>query len=185
MALNIKTYIFIDEASVDGGKKKNHSLLFPSKTVFPKDTGRENLRWNLVCIKIICGKNVFGSLLIWFCISLNAVDAEIVSIDAFTKSPPKRGLVVGITFVKVLAPVNSQLTASIFWEICSANSNHGRTLVTKQRRSWTSTATTSPARSSTWSLLHVSEAKSLCVLLSVFPVCHLLMSLSFPEQRVA
>ncbi|KAK5918605.1 hypothetical protein CgunFtcFv8_003354 [Champsocephalus gunnari] len=28
------------------------------------------------------------------------VDAEIVSIDAFTKSPPKRGLVVGITFVK-------------------------------------------------------------------------------------
>uniref|UniRef100_A0A671TRD0 Kaptin (actin binding protein) n=1 Tax=Sparus aurata TaxID=8175 RepID=A0A671TRD0_SPAAU len=28
------------------------------------------------------------------------VDAEIVSIDAFNKSPPKRGLVVGITFVK-------------------------------------------------------------------------------------
>lgn len=28
------------------------------------------------------------------------VDAEIVSIDAFTKSPPKRGLVVGITFIK-------------------------------------------------------------------------------------
>lgn len=28
------------------------------------------------------------------------VDAEIVSIDSFTKSPPKRGLVVGITFVK-------------------------------------------------------------------------------------
>lgn len=36
---------------------------------------------------------------------LNAVDAEIVSIDAFTKSPPKRGLVVGITFVKVQAPL--------------------------------------------------------------------------------
>lgn len=31
------------------------------------------------------------------------VDAEIVSIDAFNKSPPKRGLVVGITFVKVLS----------------------------------------------------------------------------------
>lgn len=30
------------------------------------------------------------------------VDAEIVSIDAFIKSPPKRGLVVGITFIKVL-----------------------------------------------------------------------------------
>uniref|UniRef100_A0A3P9HM52 Kaptin (actin binding protein) n=1 Tax=Oryzias latipes TaxID=8090 RepID=A0A3P9HM52_ORYLA len=28
------------------------------------------------------------------------VDAEIVSIDAFNKSPPKRGLVVGITFIK-------------------------------------------------------------------------------------
>lgn len=28
------------------------------------------------------------------------VDAEIVSIDAFIKSPPKRGLVVGITFIK-------------------------------------------------------------------------------------
>ncbi|XP_034034805.1 KICSTOR complex protein kaptin [Thalassophryne amazonica] len=28
------------------------------------------------------------------------VDAEIVSIDAFKKSPPKRGLVVGITFIK-------------------------------------------------------------------------------------
>ncbi|XP_046908100.1 KICSTOR complex protein kaptin [Hypomesus transpacificus] len=28
------------------------------------------------------------------------VDAEIVSIDAFTKSPPNRGLVVGITFIK-------------------------------------------------------------------------------------
>ncbi|XP_074163022.1 KICSTOR complex protein kaptin isoform X1 [Sminthopsis crassicaudata] len=28
------------------------------------------------------------------------VDAEIVSIDTFTKSPPKRGLVVGITFIK-------------------------------------------------------------------------------------
>lgn len=31
------------------------------------------------------------------------VDAEIVSIDAFNKSSPKRGLVVGITFVKVLS----------------------------------------------------------------------------------
>lgn len=31
------------------------------------------------------------------------VDAEIVSIDAFNKSLPKRGLVVGITFVKVLS----------------------------------------------------------------------------------
>lgn len=29
------------------------------------------------------------------------VDAEIVSIDTFNKSPPKRGLVVGITFIKV------------------------------------------------------------------------------------
>ncbi|EMP28706.1 Kaptin [Chelonia mydas] len=29
-----------------------------------------------------------------------AVDAEIVSIDTFSKSPPKRGLVVGITFIK-------------------------------------------------------------------------------------
>ncbi|XP_045148720.1 KICSTOR complex protein kaptin isoform X3 [Echinops telfairi] len=29
-----------------------------------------------------------------------AVDAEIVSIDTFNKSPPKRGLVVGITFIK-------------------------------------------------------------------------------------
>ncbi|KAE8585765.1 hypothetical protein XENTR_v10021448 [Xenopus tropicalis] len=28
------------------------------------------------------------------------VDAEIVSIDSFSKSPPKRGLVVGITFIK-------------------------------------------------------------------------------------
>ncbi|KAI4897715.1 hypothetical protein NFI96_030754, partial [Prochilodus magdalenae] len=28
------------------------------------------------------------------------VDAEIVSIDAFNKSPPNRGLVVGITFIK-------------------------------------------------------------------------------------
>uniref|UniRef100_A0A8C9M6L6 KPTN n=1 Tax=Panthera tigris altaica TaxID=74533 RepID=A0A8C9M6L6_PANTA len=28
------------------------------------------------------------------------VDAEIVSIDTFNKSPPKRGLVVGITFIK-------------------------------------------------------------------------------------
>ncbi|KAM9168580.1 LOW QUALITY PROTEIN: KICSTOR complex protein kaptin, partial [Mergus octosetaceus] len=28
------------------------------------------------------------------------VDAEIVSIDSFAKSPPKRGLVVGITFIK-------------------------------------------------------------------------------------
>lgn len=32
------------------------------------------------------------------------VDAEIVSIDAFNKSAPKRGLVVGITFVKVIIP---------------------------------------------------------------------------------
>ncbi|TSO37095.1 KICSTOR complex protein kaptin [Bagarius yarrelli] len=30
------------------------------------------------------------------------VDAEIVSIDAFNKSPPNRGLVVGITFIKDL-----------------------------------------------------------------------------------
>lgn len=30
-----------------------------------------------------------------------SVDAEIVSIDTFNKSPPKRGLVVGITFIKV------------------------------------------------------------------------------------
>lgn len=29
------------------------------------------------------------------------MDAEIVSIDTFNKSPPKRGLVVGITFIKV------------------------------------------------------------------------------------
>lgn len=29
------------------------------------------------------------------------MDAEIVSIDSFSKSPPKRGLVVGITFIKV------------------------------------------------------------------------------------
>uniref|UniRef100_A0A8U8B1S1 Uncharacterized protein n=1 Tax=Geospiza parvula TaxID=87175 RepID=A0A8U8B1S1_GEOPR len=29
-----------------------------------------------------------------------AVDAEIVSIDSFPKSPPQRGLVVGITFIK-------------------------------------------------------------------------------------
>uniref|UniRef100_A0A8D0DMN2 Kaptin, actin binding protein n=1 Tax=Salvator merianae TaxID=96440 RepID=A0A8D0DMN2_SALMN len=28
------------------------------------------------------------------------VDAEIVSIDTFNKSPPKRGLVVGVTFIK-------------------------------------------------------------------------------------
>ena len=28
------------------------------------------------------------------------MDAEIVSIDTFNKSPPKRGLVVGITFIK-------------------------------------------------------------------------------------
>lgn len=34
-------------------------------------------------------------------VSFYLVDAEIVSIDAFNKSPPKRGLVVGITFVKV------------------------------------------------------------------------------------
>lgn len=32
------------------------------------------------------------------------VDAEIVSIDTFNKSPPKRGLVVGITFIKVPRP---------------------------------------------------------------------------------
>ncbi|KAH0631526.1 hypothetical protein JD844_005891 [Phrynosoma platyrhinos] len=33
------------------------------------------------------------------CLSFS-VDAEIVSIDTFNKSPPKRGLVVGITFIK-------------------------------------------------------------------------------------
>uniref|UniRef100_A0A4W3GQ67 Uncharacterized protein n=1 Tax=Callorhinchus milii TaxID=7868 RepID=A0A4W3GQ67_CALMI len=36
-----------------------------------------------------------------FSLSLSlSVDAEIVSIDAFNKSPPKGGLVVGITFIK-------------------------------------------------------------------------------------
>lgn len=35
-----------------------------------------------------------------------AVDAEIVSIDAFNKSHPSRGLVVGITFIKVHIPSN-------------------------------------------------------------------------------
>lgn len=33
--------------------------------------------------------------------SVLTVDAEIVSIDSFNKSPPNRGLVVGITFIKV------------------------------------------------------------------------------------
>lgn len=37
------------------------------------------------------------------CVSVSflPVDAEIVSIDAFNKSVPNRGLVVGITFIKV------------------------------------------------------------------------------------
>lgn len=56
----------------------------------------------------------------------NAVDAEIVSIDAFNKSPPNRGLVVGITFVKVLPDVNSQLIAFVlfFCKIWSSNSKY-------------------------------------------------------------
>lgn len=64
-----------------------------------------------------------------------AVDAEIVSIDAFNKSPPNRGLVVGITFVKVLPPVNSQLTAFLPQTVNIMYFDHGRTLVTKPHRS--------------------------------------------------
>ena len=50
------------------------------------------MMWNMMCKLLSCW---FWSFL------LNLVDAEIVSIDAFIKSPPKRGLVVGITFIKV------------------------------------------------------------------------------------
>uniref|UniRef100_A0A3Q3VXD7 Uncharacterized protein n=1 Tax=Mola mola TaxID=94237 RepID=A0A3Q3VXD7_MOLML len=41
------------------------------------------------------------------------VDAEIVSIDAFNKSPPNRGLVVGITFVKVFSYLSSYIKGTI------------------------------------------------------------------------
>lgn len=57
---------------------------------------------------------------------LDAVDAEIVSIDAFNKSPPNRGLVVGITFVKVLPPVNSQLIAFVLFFFCKIRSSNNK-----------------------------------------------------------
>lgn len=53
-------------------------------------------------------------------LSVNAVDAEIVSIDAFNKSTPKRGLVVGVTFIKVCITVTTtKMQLSIFCDSCS------------------------------------------------------------------
>lgn len=47
------------------------------------------------------------------------MDAEIVSIDSFCKSPPQRGLVVGITFIKVRPRVAGGHTGG-----CTGGSRH-------------------------------------------------------------
>ena len=95
------------------------------------------------------------------------VDAEIVSIDTFNKSPPKRGLVVGITFIKVpgahpsthfLLLTESSPNPSCCLYLPLRTVSSPRILGTRAAPSLTFTVTTSLALSTTWTPLPVSVA---------------------------
>lgn len=114
-----------------------------------------------------CDSGVIGEL--WTPL---VVDAEIVSIDTFNKSPPKRGLVVGITFIKVPQrppPVHTLFLSHprVPW-ICSKclspplpplrAVSTPRTQETRAVLFLTFTVTMNLARNTTWTLLQVSRA---------------------------
>lgn len=100
------------------------------------------------------------------------VDAEIVSIDTFNKSPPKRGLVVGITFIKVPGPPPAYPSPSLTHVAVSESDpsppgcpgsflrpvSHPRIQETRAAHFLTFTATTSPALSTILTPLPVSVA---------------------------